>query len=104
MENKSLESLDLIKEKDPKMYSELARLIDYLASTYQDKYTASPFNTMSMLFHPKYGKGANTFTAIKYIGRYCTEGFSKSEQVIDLMKATHYILFEMVRKENHTHE
>jgi hypothetical protein len=93
-----MKNLEKIKQEDPEMYDTLLGVVDYLASTYEGKYSASPFDTRSMLYHPKHGKSANMFTAMKYLGRYCTEGFDKSENVVDIKKAIHYCLFELVRR------
>lgn len=93
-------ALDKIKEKDPEMYQALSEVIAYIQSTYEDKYADEEgvINTKDFLYHRKYGKGANMFTVAKYINRYCTEGYEKSEMIIDLKKSIHYIIFELIRK------
>ena len=96
-------SLEKIKEKDPQFHNTLESLIDYFASTYDDKYASDDkvMNTKDFLYHKSFGKGANMFTASKYIQRYCTTGFKKSENTIDLYKSVHYIIFELIRKANY---
>jgi hypothetical protein len=93
-------ALEKIKEKDYELYSALTDVIEYLATTYDDKYASDDkiMDTKDFLYHKDFGKGANMFTASKYIQRYCTKGYSKSEKVIDLYKSIHYSIFELVRK------
>lgn len=82
------------------MHSALQDLINYLASTYSDKYAspAAMFNTKDALYNIVHGKSINAFQAGKYLTRYATTGYSKSENVVDLYKACHYVLFELVRR------
>lgn len=91
-------SISKIWEKDPEFANVLADLINYLKSTYSDKYEFSPMGNPSMEISkdPKLGKGANMFNAIKYLQRYCTEGFDKSNNPKDLIKSIHYIIFQLV--------
>lgn len=95
-----MESLAILWEKDPVFAAVLEELIDYLASTYDDKYEDN--HTLNYarevyLRHPILGKGANIFTASKYIQRYATEGYPKSNNPQDLKKAIHFLLFELDR-------
>ena len=79
--------------------SVMADVMEYLKTTYKDKYTDpnSPLDTKRFLYHETHGKSVNMFCASKYMQRYMTEGFDKSGNPIDLMKAIHYILFELSR-------
>jgi hypothetical protein len=90
--------LELILNNDPEFFNILSELISYLALTYYEKYEFSPMGNPSMKISsdPKLGKGANMFNAIKYLQRYCTEGFDKSNNPKDLIKSIHYILFQLV--------
>lgn len=93
-----MKPLDFIDEKEPEMYEAIKELIDYVSNTYKDKYEKSPLgNPAKQILYSKDGKAANLFTAIKYIQRYSTEGFDKSDDPDDLKKAIHYLLFELVR-------
>ena len=44
-----------------------------------------------------YGKAFNCGNAAKYLSRYMTEGFPKSNNPDDIKKAIHYLLFELKR-------
>ena len=72
-------------------------VIEYVGTTFDDKYQNSMINTMDMLNSEEHGKVLNVFNAVKYLSRYQTTGFEKSENPQDLMKAIHYILIEMNR-------
>jgi hypothetical protein len=91
-------SLDKIKDKDLDMYRLLCEINDYLASTYQEKYANSELRNEGIIYSKNLGKGFNMGNAAKYIARYITTGFSKSEMPDDLKKSIHYCLFEYVRK------
>jgi hypothetical protein len=91
-------SLDRILDKDPAMFDAIGHLSEYLASTYDDKYANSELRNEGIIYSPNLGKGFNAGTAAKYLSRYITTGFSKSENPSDLIKAIHYSLFEFIRK------
>jgi hypothetical protein len=76
-----------------------ADLIEYLKTTYSDKYTdtSSPLDTKAFTYHPQHGTAVNMFCASKYMQRYMTNGYSKSNNPVDLFKAIHYLLFELAR-------
>lgn len=98
-EVKSMEALFLLRQKDPLMANVLSEVLTYLSSTYGDKYAASPLSTMGVILAPV-GKGFNMGNAAKYISRYITEGYSKSDNPQDVIKALHYCLFELMRRNN----
>lgn len=91
--------LDNIQQKDPELFQCLEYLIEFLLANLKDKYEGSSLPNISkqLLMNDELGKGANIFTVVKYLQRYATTGFSKSENPIDLLKAIHYILFEVQR-------
>jgi hypothetical protein len=93
-----MEALNKIQEKDPDFYRGLSEFIEYLATTYDDKYEVKPNFSLDYSYHKQLGKGANVFTIAKYLQRYSTEGFAKSNQVVDLYKLCHYAMFEIVRR------
>jgi len=77
----------------------IAGLMEYLKTTYSDKYTdtSSPLDTKDFLYSDDHGKSVNMFCAAKYMQRYMTDGYSKSNNPQDLFKAIHYLLFELAR-------
>lgn len=100
MENseKVFESLNSIKQKDPEFYNTIVDTVNYLASTYEDKYAASPIKTKGIILSQELGKGYNIGNCTKYLQRYLTTGFAKSENTEDLRKVIHYSMFEITRK------
>lgn len=98
------EALGLVNsEEEGRIYSKnnlkdvLDDVIEYVGTTFDDKYQSSMIDTMEMLNSKEHGKVLNVFNAVKYLSRYSTTGFEKSENPQDLMKAIHYILIEMNR-------
>lgn len=96
----------IIKQKDPAFYAALFELVNYLASTYRDKYEDMKTTNVSkeLLMSKEYGKGANLFNVYKYLRRYQTGGYDKSDNPADLLKAVHYLLFELTRLKVHAEE
>ena len=75
---------------------------DYHASTCGDKYGAAVMDTMSLIMNDEHGKSINIFNAFKYLSRYITSGYEKSDNRKDVIKAVHYLLFELARTEGQT--
>lgn len=71
----------------------LKELSDYINATNSDKYANSPLHEML----GEQGKAINLFQVKKYLTRYQTEGFKKSNLRTDILKAIHYLLFELKR-------
>ena len=71
-------------------------VIEYVGTTFDDKYDNSMIKPMDMLMS-EHGKILNVYSASKYLSRYSTEGYEKSGNPKDLMKAIHHILIEMNR-------
>jgi hypothetical protein len=94
----SIEEVNLIKirDKDPEFYNQIFDLIKYLASTYDDKYEASEPNA----FHPRELLTSDVcmFNVSKYLKRYSTVGYDKSNNPKDVMKAIHYLLMSLNNK------
>lgn len=88
---------NLISEHDEEMATVVDDIADYVLSTYEDKYANSPIPSGPFIVS-EYGKGFNCGNSLKYLSRYCTEGYAKSNDVKDLFKAVHYILFEIKRR------
>lgn len=95
-------SLSTIIDKDIDFGIEVIGLLDYLASTYSDKYESEDngFNPKEILLS-KEGKASNMKDVAKYLRRYNTSGYSKSENTEDILKSIHYLLFELQRKTKH---
>lgn len=90
-------TMETIRIADFEFAKTIEEVIEYLASTYKDKYTKSPFKTKAMLYG-EHGAPINIFQVQKYCGRYLTEGFEKSHNIKDLYKSIHYLLFELARR------
>lgn len=93
-------NLKLIYEKEPEAFNAIAEVIKHVSGTYGDKYQSdvTEYVDTKQLLLGKDGKFPNLHCALKYVQRYSTVGFEKSEQPIDLKKAIHYLLFELQRK------
>src|SRR5579872_2717868 len=90
-----------IQQKEPEAANVLYEVVKHIHGTYNDKYqsdAAKIVDTKHMLTKTDGGKFANVHSALKYIQRYISEGFPKSYQLIDLLKAIHYIVFEIQRR------
>jgi hypothetical protein len=74
-------------------------LLTYLKTTYSDKYedSSNPLDMKNFLYSRKHGAVINVFNATKYLNRYLSDGYRKSGNPIDLLKAMHYIAFELAR-------
>ena len=84
----------------------MQEIVEYLLSTYDEKYVQSPIGNPSIevLYSAKHGKGVNVFNALKYIQRYMSEGFKKSDNPQDVVKAIHYLIFELTRLNRHANK
>ncbi len=74
-----------IKKTQSDKYEEGANLIDLYGMKYSATRTSSGFNVGN---------------AASYLKRYLTEGFDKSYQTEDLLKAIHFLLFELESRKN----
>ena len=75
----------------------LDEMEEYHNSTCSDKYHKAEMDTMNLIMSDDHGKSVNLFNAFKYMSRYMTEGFDKSDNRKDVIKACHYLLFELAR-------
>jgi hypothetical protein len=96
---RTLDALQTIMQGDVAFANSLVETIEYLASTFSEKYADADLDTKGVIYSRTNGKGFNAGNASKYLSRYMTTGFSKSEMPIDLKKAIHYCLFEITRKQ-----
>lgn len=94
-----VENLRVIRDSEPEMLAALNMLIKHVAGTYGDKYAkgSQTIDTKKMLYSEN-GKAINIYQVCRYLQRYSTEGCKKSNLMIDLEKAIHYLLFEMTRR------
>lgn len=94
-----VENLRIIGKSEPEMLVALNMLIKHVAGTYNDKYAkgSQTIDTKKMLYSES-GKVINIYQVCRYLQRYSTEGCKKSNLMIDLEKAIHYLLFEMTRR------
>lgn len=88
-----------IKKEEPELGAALAAFEEHVLSSYKDKYEASGITNpcVSIRYSERYGKGSNVHNAYKYLHRYMSDGFDKSNNPKDLYKAMHYLLFELTR-------
>lgn len=88
----------LIREKEPEMAQSIDEAIIFIGKTYADKYSKSPIPTKGLIYHhDDKAKGYNMGQAARYISRYLTDGFAKSDNPTDLKKCLHYLFFELTR-------
>lgn len=78
------------------------QLRGYIEQTNSDKYSESLLDQLEILMHPAYGQGAFAYNAVKYLNRYLSRGYQKSNNREDLLKLMHIILFELERTDNET--
>lgn len=95
-----VDELENIQFGDPEQLQTLGRIIQHVALTFSDKYQSDVtkiVDTRHILTKSVNGKMANMHSSLKYIQRYMTNGYEKSENPIDLLKAIHYLIFEFTR-------
>lgn len=90
-------SMKVIMDRDIDMTFVMSDVLAYLKTTYSDKYEAAGTNIAKEFLLNSDSSHVAMFNAIKYLQRYSTKGFKKSENPVDLYKAIHYILFELIR-------
>lgn len=95
-------SLNTISMREPEAFMTLLEIINYIASTYGDKYENSgmPNVTKPLLVSSSAGANMNMYAVMKYAQRYITVGHEKSYNIKDLYKMIHYALFEIQRRKH----
>jgi len=86
----------MVFEENTDMSMAIAELSDYVLKNSNNKYDNSPLNPMRMLVGEN-GKVLNIYSANKYMARYLTDGYNKSNNREDLFKAIHHLLIEIGR-------
>lgn len=92
--------IETIANHEPEFLVAVEEMLAHFASTYTDKYEDEndrPIVSKNILYDTELGKGANMHNTTKYLQRYITSGYKKSDNPTDLKKACHYIAFELVR-------
>jgi hypothetical protein len=72
-------------------FSVLTDVCNYIESTKDDKYGGAVIDTIKYMQKTDFNIG----NACKYLARYNTEGYAKSKNPADLMKAIHYCIAEL---------
>lgn len=94
--------LDL-QNVDSEIVEALSIFTQYVKKTFEDKYEEDMFPAVDLyglMRHSNHGRGYNIGNASKYLKRYLTDGYEKSANSSDLLKAMHYIMFEICRLNN----
>lgn len=101
MDKKIGENLFLIKSKEPEAYEAIKMVIQHIANTYNDKYEVKEdtvIDTKRFLYNEKIGKYINIYQVNRYLQRILSEGKMKSDLINDVLKAVHYLVFELTRR------
>ena len=88
------------KDKGINLNKEIKEIQEYVDKCCSGKYNQSVIDCNPIILGPKTGLGFNIGNAAKYLSRYSNEDGEKSRNRNDLIKAIHYILFEMKRSSN----
>lgn len=92
------EAISLIRFKEPEMAEAIEDMVIHIGATYSDKYANSPIETKGLIYwKDDKAKGYNMGQAARYIQRYLTDGYKKSDNPTDIKKCLHYVLFELTR-------
>jgi hypothetical protein len=93
-------SISLISEKEPDALGALVDYLEYMATTYDDKYESRELPNVSkaVLIESAIAAPINMWQVMKYAQRYMTTGYEKSYNTKDLYKIIHYTLFEIQRR------
>lgn len=101
MDEQVAKDLQIIKECEPSAYEAMKMVINHVAGTYQDKYAEGikkGIDTKHMLYDEEGGMYINIYQIERYLQRYITKGSSKSFLLRDILKAIHYLVFEVTRR------
>lgn len=99
----NLELLEEVIYNDVTLLEPFKDLLLHIKKTQADKYESGAplIDLYSLKFSgTKTSSGFNIGNASSYLKRYLTEGFDKSYQPEDLLKAIHFILFEIESRKN----
>lgn len=88
---------------DTEIAETISNVTSYVRSTFDDKYEADEIPAVDLyglMRNSPHGKGFNVGQATAYLKRYLTDGYEKSNNILDLYKAIHYLMFEISRVNN----
>lgn len=95
-------AFEIIEGAESNMSEAILQTIEHIAGTHSDKYVNGAIETKTLIYHDSdFGKGYNVGCGVKYLQRYLTKGFEKSENPADLKKSLHYVFFELARVIKH---
>ncbi len=95
----AVKSMNTMMARDPYLAMGTQDVLIHIGKCLGDKYYSTPIDTTKFIYDKHNGKGFNIGNSIKYLSRYMTEGYEKSNKKEDLYKAIHYCLFEIARLE-----
>lgn len=100
LQKSSLENsfVQLDKTKNTDVTEALNVLIKHLNKANNNKYANTDIDMSFILKSDDLGKGMNIGNCLKYLSRYIAVEGEKKYLVEDLLKATHYLLFELQRR------
>lgn len=100
--DEAFESFGELAGNDPFLLLSLAKIASHINKTFDEKYGEDnpAVDLQGLMRTSPHGKGFNGGNAAKYIRRYMTDGFSKSNNPEDLLKCAHYLLLELDRREH----
>lgn len=101
MDEQVIKDLLEIQTKEPEAYKAIEMVVHHIADTYSDKYEVRAdtlVDTKSFLYSSKAGKYVNIYQVSRYLQRIMSEGKKKSDLFNDLLKAVHYLVFEITRR------
>lgn len=98
----AFDELGTLSGNDPFLLISMAKVAKHINKTFNDKYNddTPAVDLQGLMRHSPHGRPFNIGNACKYLRRYLTDGFAKSNDTEDLLKAVHYILFELDRRDN----
>ena len=88
------------KNEGINLNKEIKEIQEYINKCYSGKYNQSVIDCKPIILGPETGLGFNIGNAAKYLSRYSNKDGEKARNQNDLIKAIHYILFEMKRISN----
>jgi hypothetical protein len=98
MKDATLVLLEDVMDMDSTMVEPLHKLLSHVSDTMDDKYS-EPFGAIDLAWLRLGGNdisaGFNVGSAAAYLKRYLSHGFDKSRNPEDLVKAIHFLLFEI---------
>lgn len=96
-----VENLNELGEKYPDEVIAIKEITQHLLNARRGYYNDDnkPIETRKMLIDVSDSKNFNiaSYQVLKYLQRYITSGFDKSKNKLDLKKAAHYLIYELIK-------